>query len=246
MSTVSLTLLSVLAVSVISLAGVLLLSLSARFLRRAMFILVSFSTGVLLGNVFLHILPEVMESGEALTAKMAVALAGVIGSFALEKFIHWRHCHDLDCRAAIHPAGPLILAGDAVHNAIDGVLIATAYLVSAELGLATTVAVVMHEIPQEFGDFAVLLHSGYTRGRALFFNFLSALTALLGALAVLLLAREMRGAGEWLLPLAAGNFLYIAGADLIPELHRDTKPHHALVQICAIVLGIAVMYGFIA
>jgi zinc and cadmium transporter len=231
--------LSVLAVSAASLAGALFLSLQDALLKRLLLSLVSFSTGALLGNVFLHLLPEILEHNED---SLWLVLAGILLSFIVEKFIHWRHCHSLECEEHVHPVGPLILIGDATHNVVDGVLIATSYLVSVPLGIATTTAVLLHEIPQELGDFAVLIHSGYTKGRALFFNFLSALTAFVGAGLVLVLAERVHGLEEILLPLAAGNFLYIAGADLIPELHKETRASKALLQLVWILVGIGLMY----
>ena len=233
---------SVLLVSIVSLVGVVILSLNEKLLKRVLLYLVSFSTGALLGNVFLHFLPEIAQHGEHFADAMLFVLLGILLSFAIEQFIHWRHCHSLECRARIHPVGSLILIGDAAHNIIDGVLIATSYLVSIPLGIATTTAVLLHEIPQEFGDFAVLLHSGMTKGKALFFNFLSALTAFIGVFIVLGLAMNVHGIEEMLLPLAAGNFLYIAGSDLIPELHKETHFKSSLLQLLCMIAGIVLMY----
>ena len=234
--------LSVLFVSFVSLAGVVLLLLHDRALKKIFLYFVSFSTGALLGNVFLHFLPEIAEHARRFPDAMIVVLLGILGSFIVEKFIHWRHCHDLDCRADIHPAGTLVLIGDASHNVLDGILIATSYLVSIPLGISTTIAVLLHEIPQEIGDFVVLLHSGFSKGRALFFNLLSALTALIGAVFVLLLNTHVGNIEQVLLPLAAGNFLYIAGVDLIPELHKETHPRKAFIQLLSMIAGIALMY----
>lgn len=237
---------SVFLVSFISLIGVMLLAINEAAIRRNMLTLVSFSTGAMLGNVFLHLLPEMAEQEGGFERGLPLVLAGIIASFLMEKFIHWRHCHDLTCEAHVHPAGPLVLMGDAAHNIIDGVLIAGAYLVSVPLGVATTAAVVLHEIPQEFGDFAVLLHSGYAKRKALVFNFFSACTAFLGAVLVLLLSRQVEGIEAVLVPLAAGNFLYIAGSDLIPELHKETRGRQAMLQLLGILAGIALMYAIVA
>ncbi|OGJ58142.1 hypothetical protein A3H22_00075 [Candidatus Peribacteria bacterium RIFCSPLOWO2_12_FULL_55_15] len=226
---------SVLAVSLASLTGVFLLSLHQSFLRKILLSLVSFAAGALFANVFLHILPEI-------GASFRLVLLGILLSFVVEKFIYWHHCHNLDCRHR-SPVGTLMLMGDGIHNMTDGMAIAAAYLISPELGLATTVAVILHEIPQEIGDFAVLLHSGYSRARALAWNFLSALTAFLGAAAILLLHGRVQGIETMLLPLAAGNFLYIAGSDLIPELHKEPKAKSSLVQLLAMLAGIALMWS---
>lgn len=226
---------SVLAVSLASLTGVFLLSLRPSFLRKVLPSLVSFAVGALFANVFLHILPEI-------GASFRLVLLGILLSFIVEKFIYWHHCHNLDCRHR-SPVGALILMGDGIHNMTDGMVIAAAYLLSPELGLATTVAVILHEIPQEIGDFAVLLHSGYSRRRALAWNSLSALTAFLGAAAILLLHERVQGMETMLLSLAAGNFLYIAGSDLIPELNKEPKAKSSLVQLFAMLAGIALMWN---
>ncbi|MBU0458135.1 ZIP family metal transporter [Patescibacteria group bacterium] len=246
MSPISYIFLSILIVSLTSLVGVLFLSFNKKLLKRIMLPLVSFSTGAILGNVFLHFMPEIAhfaEHGDGHSSEAYfLILVGIIVSFAIEKFIHWRHCHDVDCRHNIHPVGTLILIGDAAHNVVDGVLIATAFFVNIDLGIATTIAVLLHEIPQEFSDFAVLIHSGFTKGKALLLNFISALTAFLGAFTVIWLAGSVEGIEAILLPLAAGNFVYIAGADLIPELHKQSKIQNAICQLICMSAGIALMY----
>ena len=236
-------LLSVLSVSVVSLAGVALLPL--RTLKSALFWLVAFATGAMLSNVFFHILPEMIEETDNASLAFGLVLAGMLGSFMIEKFIHWHHCHRLDCDDHSHAVGTMVLIGDAAHNITDGILIAAAYLADFQLGLATTIAVILHEIPQEIGDFAVLIHSGYTRSRALLWNFISGLTAIGGALLVITLSQYTEGIEMLLLPLTAGNFLYIAGSDLLPELHRETSLRQSAMQLLWIVLGVA-MIGFLA
>ncbi|MBI3335997.1 ZIP family metal transporter [Candidatus Peregrinibacteria bacterium] len=236
---------SVFAVSLMSLTGVFLLSLHQAFLRKALLTLVSFAVGALFANVFLHILPEIVETTDNLHTAFGFVLLGIVFSFAIEKFIHWHHCHTLECEHA-HPLGIMMLVGDGVHNFMDGMLIATTYLVDIQLGIATTIAVILHEIPQEIGDFAVLLHSGFSRSRALYWNFASALTAFLGAVAVLGLEVSIHGIEEVLLPIVAGNFLYIAGSDLIPELHKGSRSTNAILQLVAMIAGIVLMYGISA
>lgn len=233
--------LSVLAVSLVSLTGVVLLSLHQSFLRKILLSLVSFAIGALFANVFLHILPETLETSANARVSFGLVLLGILLSFVMEKFIHWHHCHTLDCRHR-SPVGALVLAGDGIHNMLDGMTIAAAYLTSTELGLATTIAVILHEIPQEIGDFAVLLHSGFGRAQALLANFLSALTAFLGAGILLLLHGRVEGIEGILLPIAAGNFLYIAGSDLIPELNKDPQVKNSLAQLFAMTAGIALMW----
>lgn len=235
-------LISVFLVSLVSLIGVFLLSLQQQFLKTILLYLVSFAAGALFANVFLHILPEMVEVVPDTHNGFALVLLGIVLSFLLEKFIHWHHCHNLDCSCP-QPVGTMMLIGDGMHNMTDGILIAAAYLVDTELGIATTVAVILHEIPQEIGDFAVLLHSGWSRKKALLANFMSALTAFLGAIAVLVLHEHAHNIELLLLPIIAGNFLYIAGSDLIPILHKETTTKNAMLQFLSLVAGIALMYG---
>lgn len=237
---------SVLAVSLVSLAGIALFLVNTRLMRGGMLTLVGFSTGAILGDVFLHMLPELAEETADFGGAMPIVLGGILVSFVIEKVIHWHHCHilptDQEHHAHHHPVGYLCLIGDGIHNIIDGVVIAGSYLVSTEIGVATTIAVVLHEIPQEIGDFAVLIHSGFSRRSAIGWNLLSALTALLGAVLVLLGSSVMSSLAAYLLPFAAGNLLYIAGSDLIPELHRQSRPAQSLLQLLAMILGIVFMY----
>src|SRR3989338_1028448 len=231
---------SVLLVSAVSLVGAFLL-LSRDWLERILFPLVSFAAGGLLGHVFLHILPEVTEEyGDQFPTASALIGVGIIFSFVVEKFIRWHHHHDIDCHT--HPVGAIAVIGDAVHNMTDGVLIATSYLVDVRLGVLTTIAVVIHEIPQEIGDLAILIYSGYSRARALLMNFLSALAAFAGVLIVLSLNSTLPDIEHYLIPVVAGNFLYIAIADLIPELHKQTKLQLSLLQVLGGGAGILVMF----
>lgn len=242
MSILSYTFLSILAISMASLAGVVILSIHKTFLQKALIYLVSFAIGALFANVFLHLLPEAIETSTNIRRTMGFVLMGILITFIIEKFIHWHHCHNLNCKH-VEPLGMMMLIGDGVHNITDGILIAATYLVDIELGIATTIAVILHEIPQEIGDFAVLMHSGYTRGQALLWNFISALTAFIGAGAVFVLADHVSNIEQILLPLTAGNFLYIAGSDLIPELHKESRVKNAIGQLLAMIAGIALMYS---
>lgn len=235
------TLLSVFLVSCVSLAGIITLAINKRFLKRCLFFLVSFSTGALLANVFLHLIPESVELGDVRSSTWLI-LGGILLSFFLEKIIHWRHCHTVDCSEHIKPVGPLVLMADALHNIVDGILIAASYLVSIPLGISTTLAVAAHELPQEIGDFAVLVHSGFSRAKALLYNFLSALTAIIGALITLFFAGSVEGLEMYLVPIAAGNLLYIAVADLIPELHRNTGLRSIMIQFAGLAAGILLIW----
>lgn len=232
---------SVLAVSAISLSGVALLSLGESTIRRWMHTFLSFSTGALLGDVFLHMVPEMAEGGGFGLRTSLLMLGGILLSFSLEKFIHWRHCHDDVCDVHHHPVGWMNLIGDCVHNFMDGILIAGSFLISVPLGITTTIAVLLHEIPQEISDFIVLLHSGFSRGKALAFNLLFALSAVVGALLILFTSRQLPELSLYLLPITAGTFVYIAGSDLIPELHKESGTRQALGQFMGLSAGIALM-----
>jgi zinc and cadmium transporter len=248
---------SVTVVSLVSLVGVFTLSLSAERLNRAMFLLVAFAVGAMLGGALLHLIPRAFELIGNGPKTGALVLAGIVGFFGLEQFLHWRHHHDVPhlgdeaggARHAHHhaprvqPFAMMNLVGDAAHNLLDGMLIAAAYLVSIPTGLVTTAAVMLHEIPQEIGDFGVLVYGGMKPKRALLYNFLSGLFGLAGAVISLGLGATVTGYEAVLLPVTAGAFLYVAGSDLIPELHE----HHsypvskALAQLVMIGLGVGLI-----
>lgn len=235
------TLISVLIVSLISLIGVFIFSWKHEKIHKVLIFFVSFAAGTLLGDAFIHLIPEAMEN-----SKISVPLFILLGFmifFALEKVIHWRHCHDEHCEKHTHVLSYVIFFGDAIHNLIDGVIIAASYLVSIPVGIATTLAVVMHEIPQEIGDFGSLIYAGFTKKKALMYNFISALAAIFGAVAALAISANVRGFAEALVPIAAGGFIYIASADMIPELHKHGKEKigHSIWQLVVMGLGIAVM-----
>ena len=204
------------------------------------------AAGALLGDVFIHLLPEAVE-GYGFTIQLSLyTLAGIIVFFVLEKYIHWRHCHktgtcDVHDAKDPHGVAKMNLFGDGLHNFIDGMIVAGSYIASIPLGIATTLAVIFHEIPQEIGDFGVLLHGGFTRKKALFFNLMSALLAVAGALVVLLIQNISESFSLFLIPFTAGGFIYIASADLIPELHKENNPFISLMQFITFILGIAVM-----
>lgn len=236
------TLISVFLVSIISLVGVILLSIKVEKLKKILIYLVSFAAGAMLGDVFIHLLPEVInEYGFGINISLYV-LFGIGFSFIIEKVVHWRHCHIPISKDHVHSFAIMNLVGDVVHNFIDGVIIAASYLISIPVGIATTLAVVFHEIPQEMGDFGVLLHGGFSRMKALFYNFLTALTAVLGAVISLLLAAKIENLTAFLIPFAAGTFIYIASSDLIPELHKEEfEWKKSLLQFVAISLGVVIM-----
>ena len=248
---------SVLLVSLVSLAGVFTLSLGKARLERVIFLLVAFAVGAMLSGALLHLIPRSYERLGDGPITGSLVLAGVLGFFVLEKFLHWRHQHGAPealegASGHVHhqghahgpaPFATMNLVGDAAHNLIDGMIIAAAYLVSIPAGIVTTLAVMLHEIPQEIGDFGVLVYGGYSPRQALLYNFLSGLTAVVGAVLALLIGVRVEGFADYLLPITAGAFLYVAGSDLIPELNRrhSYSAGKSALQLVMIVLGVGLM-----
>ncbi len=237
-----LSLTSVAIISAISLAGILVLWLKDQQLKKILLYLVSFSVGGLFGDAFIHLIPEaVEESGFGISVSLLI-LFGILSSFVVEKLLQWRHCHIPTSTEHPHSFAYMNLFGDAVHNLIDGLIVGGSYLASIPIGVSTTLAVIFHEIPQELGDFGVLIHGGFKKRKALWFNFLTALTAILGAVIALFVGATLGGFIPLLIPFAAGNFIYIAGSDLIPELRKDEPdPKKAVLQVTSILLGVAIM-----
>ncbi len=247
---------SVIIVSLVSIVGVLTLTLGEKKLHKILLTLVSLSAGTLLGGAFLHLLPEaVEEQGFTLLVSFS-ALGGVLVFFLIEKSIHAHHCetrshqqsplhHQPHMHLHKQHIGVLTLFGDGLHNLLDGLVIAGAYLADVSLGIATTIAVVLHEVPQEIADFGVLLYSGFSKWKALFYNFLSAATAILGAVIGLVLGAQSEVFIRFILPFAAGGFIYIAGSNLIPELHKECGWKESLWHVVAFVVGIALMWGIL-
>lgn len=201
--------------------------------------LISYATGTLLGAAFLGLIPHSLEHIPASTS-LGTVLIGIVLFFILEKLVLWRHCHDQQCE--VHgSAGPLVLVGDAFHNFVDGVIIAAAFITSVPLGIAASLSVVAHEIPQEVGDLAILLESGYTRNRALGYDILSSLTTLPGALLAYLTLQEVQRIVPYIMALSAASFLYIAIADLVPSLHRHTGLASSLRQLALMLAGIGII-----
>ena len=220
---------------------------------------ISFAIGALLAVAFWGLIPEAFEKvkPEAFQALSGTILAGILGFFVLEKLLIWRHCHYGHCEAhgddgqndhhghghshshgGAQSAGALIILGDSIHNFVDGVLIAAAFLTDVQLGIVTSLAVAAHEIPQEVGDFAILLDSGYSRGKALFYNVLASLTTVLGGVLAYFSLADLHDSLPYFLALAASSFIYIAVADLIPSLHTKTDMKTSLQQIALIAAGV--------
>lgn len=229
-------------ISLLSLVGVIFMSKNAEFLDKIVFLLVGLSTGTLLGSAFLHLIPESLEFLDIETVSL-ITLASFVFFFFIEKFLHWHHHHDSSEHAANH-LGHINLLGDAVHNFIDGLIIAASFAVNFQLGLATSIAIVLHEVPQEIGDFAVLIYSGMTRQKAIFYNFVVALTAVAGGILGYLFISSSEILIGYLLPVAAGGFLYISTSDLVPEIREEKDPSKSLKALALFLVGIAIMYVF--
>lgn len=238
-------LLSVVIVSLVSLIGVITLSINESVVRKYIFLFVSLAVGALLGDAFIHLIPEALETSSDPLLISLLIITGILIFFVLEEFLHWHHHSDDIEKHHIQPVGNLVLFSDGVHNFIDGIIIGASFLVNIPVGIATTMAVILHEIPQEIGDFAVLLHAGYTRKKALRINFMSGLTAVVGTIVSFMLQGSVEGFTSLVLPIAAGGFIYISIADLIPELHKTKKLNHSLYQLVALLLGIVLMVSLI-
>lgn len=236
MNPVILSLLATIIVSSLSLLGLVLY----RF-RAFSFVLVSFAVGALLGDAFIHILPESYESLSSTTVAWLLIL-GILIFFTLEKIIRWRHCHEPDCcdNSDSNHVVSLSLVGDSVHNFLDGMVIAGAFLADVKLGIVTTIAVILHEIPQELGDVGIYLHHHIPVKKIIIFNLLSSFFAILGAL--LVLGFGVSGFSSYILPATAGGFIYLAASDLIPELHRhESNTAHSIIQIISVLFGFSLM-----
>lgn len=237
----SYTLLSVFIVSLLSLLGLIAFPFGEEKIKKFLIWAVAFAAGTLLGDAFLHLIPEAYSDGASVGVSLAF-LVGILAFFVLEKFIHWHHCHDIDCQEHNATFSYVILIGDAAHNFIDGMIIAASYLVSIPLGIATTTAVIFHEIPHEIGDMASMIYGGFSKQKALGYNFLAGIVALLGAALVLASGIDVGHMTKYLIPFAAGGFIYVSSADIIPELHKSTKVSHSIAQLGCILGGIGVMY----
>lgn len=199
--------------------------------------LISYATGTLLGAAFIGLLPRVLVQLELEKGLLAV-LGGIILFFILEKLVLWRHCHHSDCENH-SSTGPLVIIGDSFHNFVDGVVIAAAFLTSIPLGIAAAFAIISHELPQEVGDFAILLDHGYNVKKALFYNFLSSMSALVGAVGGFYFLSELKTAIPYVMAISVSSFIYIAVADLFPNLHKHTRITTSVIQVVMILLGIA-------
>jgi len=239
MGTLFLIFIATFAISLLAFSGMLVLALREKLLNKILLVLVALSAGALMGGAFLHLIPEGAEKMEIFQVSLFVLL-GFVLFFLIEKIMHWRHCHKGKC--TIHTFGYMNLFGDAIHNFIDGLIIAASFITSIPLGLATSLAVAIHEIPQEIGDFGVLIYSGFKKFRALFLNFTVALTVVFGGIAGFFLSKSISGLVSFLLPFAAGGFIYIAATDLIPEIRKEKSLRKSLLYFSIFILGLLIMY----
>ena len=226
-------------ISLGSLIGIVFLSTRKTIGDKILLSLVSLSAGTLMSGAFLHLMPEALEQLSA-SVVFSLILASFVLFFLVEKILHWRHCHKKACPQ--HTFGHMNLIGDSVHNFIDGLIMAATFLIDIRLGVATTLAIAMHEIPQEIGDFGVLLYAGFKKSKALVLNLAVSLTIVLGALVGYFLSFSVQCITSYLLPVAAGGFLYISTSDLIPEIRKEENIKKSLLSFALFLFGILIMY----
>ncbi|OQA70957.1 MAG: Zinc transporter ZupT [Parcubacteria group bacterium ADurb.Bin247] len=219
--------------------AVLFLFFRKETLSKITMFLVSFSAGALIGGAFLHLLPEASEGMEA-EKLFFVVLFAFVSFFLIEKLFHWRHCHKENCE--VHSLGYMNLVGDSLHNFIDGLVIASVFMVDFKLGITTTLAIALHEIPQEIGDFGVLIHAGFNKGKALVLNYIVATMVILGGVVGYFASFYIEDVMPYLLPIAAGGFIYIASSDLMPEIREETNLKKSIMSFGIFLLGIIFMY----
>jgi len=232
------TLIAVIIISLIAFTGALILILNRKLIDKLLSLIVAFAAGALLGAAFFDLIPE---SFKALGNYFFVVI-GILLFFLIESFLHWHHVHKskicIKCKKNIKPVAYLNLIGDGLHNFLDGIIISAGFLININTGIMMAIAIALHEIPQEIGDFAILIHGGLTKIKALFFNFLSALTAILGALIGYFALSQIEFLIPYIIAIAAVGFIYIAGADIIPELHRTKDYKKIILQTLFLILGI--------
>lgn len=237
-------LISVIIVSAISVLFAIPFLIKKKISDKVLLFLLSISVGVLLATVFMDFLPEAVSHKYTLGVAIYIIL-GFLLMFGLEKLVHFHHSKKCEKISQAHShaysLAPINLIGDALHNFIDGLVIAGSYAVNTTLGIAATISIIFHEIPQEIADFGVLLYSGMSKKKALLYNFLSAATAIIGTLTGILLIDKLSGFTEFIIPFAAGNFIYIAASNLVPQLHRHCGIKDTLLHIFAILLGVAII-----
>ncbi len=232
---------AVIAVSLVSVLGIFVFMRQKR-LNKILFYFVSFAAGTLLGAAFLDLLPESLESGFSEKVPIFI-LTGILSFFILEKFLHWHHHHTGHQHEEVHSFTYLNVFGDAIHNFLDGAVIAISFMSSTALGIVATVAIIAHEIPQEIADFSILIYGGFSKAKAMIYNFLTALTAVAGALLAYFYSNAFENSSVFLTSFAVGGFVYIAGTDLIPEIHKEKNLKKSFMQFILLALGIAMVWA---
>lgn len=229
-------------ISLLSVIGIVFVFFQSKTLNKLLFFIISFSAGTLLGGAFFHLLPEALKEGKSFNIILLFVVIGFVIFFALEKVLRWHHCHNQECQSHKH-IGKLSLIGDFFHNIIDGIVIISAFSVDFRFGLSIILAIAIHEIIQEIGDFGILIYSGYTKIRALIYNFISATSILIGVVLGYFLINSINDLNIILLPLAAGGFIYIASSDLIPQLHRESSFKKSSISFGIFILALLIMYN---
>lgn len=229
-----------LLMSLIAYIGAILTLLPEKLLRRLLQPLVAFAAGALLGGAFFHMLPRALDSTASQSSVLLWVVIGFTSFFALDQLLEWHHCHRVPSQH-IRPMGPMMLVADGAHNLIGGLSIGAIFVIDVKAGIAAWIAAALHEVPQEIGDFGALVHSGYSKTKALFFNFLAALTFPLGGLIAYFIGDAVNLV--FFVALGAGNFIYIAAADLIPEIKRAEKLSETAIRFLFFILGISVLYA---
>ena len=224
--------------SLTALVGIFTLWMKPKLFKKILITLVAFSTGALLSGAFFHLIPEALDVLTPIAAFTFVIIGFAI-FFLIERFLHWHHCHDGKCD--VHPVSYLILVGDGIHNLIDGIIIGISFFVSIPFGIITTFLVIGHEVPQELGNFGILIYSGWSKTKSLIYNLLAQLTCVIGGILSYFLSSSVEGIVSFILPFAAGGFIYIAASDLVPELHKEPELKKSLVSFGFFLIGIIFM-----
>ncbi|MBU0629006.1 MAG: ZIP family metal transporter [Nanoarchaeota archaeon] len=224
--------------SLTGLAGIFTLWMKPKLFKKILMSLVAFSTGALLSGAFFHLIPESLDKLTPIAA-FTYVMIGFATFFLIERFLHWHHCHDGKCD--VHPVSYLILVGDGIHNIIDGIIIGVSFFVSIPFGIITTLLIIGHEVPQELGNFGVLVYSGWTKKKSLIYNLIAQSTCILGGIISYFLSTSIEGIVPFILPFAAGGFIYIAASDLVPELHKEPDLKKSLISFSFFIIGILFM-----
>ena len=226
--------------------GVFSIGLKEKFFQKLILLFVAFSAGALLAGAFFHMIPEALQKISAQNVAFFIMI-GFLIFFVIERGLHWHHCHTQDCdvhKISTNPVSYLVLFGDGIHNFVDGIIISAGFIASVPLGIMTTIVIIAHEIHQELGNFAILVHGGFKKAKALLYNFFSQLTSVIGGVIGFFFVSRLEGAIPFILSFAAGGFIYIAASDLVPQLHKEPDIKKALASFVFFVLGIGAMVLF--